>query len=249
MAMEIGNVYRNYMGNSVYGTRNDQKKAAESKFTGQTNAASSAPAQPKLSAKAEKLLEKLKKTYGNVDFMVADFENGDDAKAILSQGSKEFSVLFSTDELEKMASDEKYEKEYMDRVQGAIRMSEQINQEFGFKSAFEEDGEHGRVTRIGMSFNQDGTATYFADLEKLSAKQKERMEQVQEDREASKKEEAKKAEGQTENEGLWKQMEIKRTTVQANSMEELAEKMRGVDWSSIEAESLLAGTGNIDISV
>ncbi len=28
-----------------------------------------------------------------------------------------------------MASDEKYEKEYMERVQGALRMSEQINHE------------------------------------------------------------------------------------------------------------------------
>ena len=52
--------------------------------------------------------------------MVADFDKGDNAKDILSRGTKEVSVIFSSSELEKMASDEKYEKEYMERVQGAL---------------------------------------------------------------------------------------------------------------------------------
>lgn len=158
----------------------------------------------KLSEKAQKLLEKLRKTYGNMDFMV--LAPGGDAKALLAGSTKEISVIFSAEELEKMASDEKYEKEYMDRVQGALRMSDEINKKFGYESAFGKNGGNGEVTKIGISFNSDGTTSIFAELEKLSANQRERIEKAREE---------------------------KRTTVQANSMEELMEKIRKMDWNTI----------------
>ena len=56
-----------------------------------------------LSQKAQKLLEKLRKKYGNIDFMVGDYDNAEDAKKLLSGGTKETTVLFSVEELEKMA--------------------------------------------------------------------------------------------------------------------------------------------------
>ena len=37
-----------------------------------------------------------------MDFYVADFENGDNAKDILSRSDKEFSVIFSKEEMEKL---------------------------------------------------------------------------------------------------------------------------------------------------
>lgn len=77
-----------------------------------------------LSEKAQVLLKKLRETYGDMDFFVADFSKGDNAKDILSKAGKEYSVILTVEELEKMASDEKYEKEYMEKVQGARRMSE-----------------------------------------------------------------------------------------------------------------------------
>lgn len=46
-------------------------------------------------------------------------------------GRKEFSVIFSTEELEKMAADEKYAKEKINAMKGAVRMSGQINEQFG----------------------------------------------------------------------------------------------------------------------
>ena len=158
----------------------------------------------KLSEKAQKLLEKLRKAYGNMDFMV--LTPGGDAKALLAGSTKEISVIFSAEELEKMASNEKYEKEYMDRVQGALRMSDEINKKFGYESAFGKNGSNGEITKIGISFNSDGTTSIFAELEKLSANQKERIEKAREE---------------------------KRTTVQANSMEDLMEKIREVDWNTI----------------
>ncbi|MCM1224909.1 MAG: DUF6033 family protein, partial [Lachnospiraceae bacterium] len=129
MAMEISSNYSSYAG-SYANAANSKKQAAESKEATQTGSKGEAG----LSQKAQSLLEKLRKTYGDMDFMVADFDKGDNAKDIMSRGTKEVSVIFSSSELEKMASDEKYEQEYMNRVQGALRMSEQINREFGFTS-------------------------------------------------------------------------------------------------------------------
>lgn len=77
-----------------------------------------------LSEKAQVLLKKLRETYGDMDFYVADFSKGDNAKDILSKAGKEYSVILTVEELEKMASNEKYEKEYMEKVQGARHMSE-----------------------------------------------------------------------------------------------------------------------------
>lgn len=122
----------------------------------------------KLSDKAQNLLDNLKKKYGNMDFMVADFEDGEEAKELLSRGTKEFSVLFSTDELEKMASDEKYLEEKIKGMEGAVRFSERINDEFGFESVFQKNSDGVEVTNVGISFNEDGTMTYFAELEKVN---------------------------------------------------------------------------------
>lgn len=97
---------------------------------------------------------------------MADFSKGDHVKEILSKAGKEFSVILTVEELEKMASDGKFEKEYMERVQGARRMSEQINKEYGVTSASGEAAGRTKVSKIGISINEDGTTTFFAGLEK-----------------------------------------------------------------------------------
>ena len=171
MAMEITNNYSNYT-SGYASAANSRKQTAESKAAAQTGSIGEAG----LSKGAQALLEKLRKSYGDMDFMAADFDKGDNAKDILSRGTKEVSVIFSSSELEKMASDEKYEKEYMERVQGALRMSEQINREFGFTSAFGEKSGNSEINKIGISFNSDGTTSFFAELEKSSARQREHIE-------------------------------------------------------------------------
>lgn len=191
--------------------------------------------QPQLSQAAKKLLEKLRSTYGDMDFMVADFKSAEEAKAALSRGTKEFSVLFSSEELEKMASSEKCEKEYMDRIQGALRMSDEINRKFGFESASGKDGNGSAITKIGISFNSDGTTSFFAELEKSGASQRKQMEKAREEKRARKKEDAVKAEQEKRRERLEGKADhgVKRTMVQADSMEELLEKIRKVDWNAI----------------
>lgn len=160
--------YDNYYHSTEMNKYEDTKKTAAKRTDNSQNSIR----QPELSDKAQDLLKRLQKTHANMDFMVAG--KGDRAEEILSRGTKEFSVLFSADELEKMASDEKYEKEYMDRVQGAVRVSEQINKQFGFGPA----SEKGNITKIGIAFGGDGFASFFASMEKMSEKQLSKRTQV-----------------------------------------------------------------------
>ncbi len=145
-----------------------------------------------LSEKAQTLLKKLRDNYGDMDFFVADFSKGDNVKDILSKAGKEFSVILTVEELEKMASDEKYEKEYMEKVHGARRMSEQINKEYGAASVSGEATGRTKVSKIGISINENGTTTFFAERKKQT--------------------------GQT-------------TMVQADSIEELIERIKEANWN------------------
>ena len=70
----------------------------------------------------------------SMDIMV--YEDGKDAKELLSRSTKEFTVMFSAEELEKMASGEKYKKQQINGIQGAVRMSEAINEKYGYERAF-----------------------------------------------------------------------------------------------------------------
>lgn len=167
-----------------------------------------------------------------MDFMVSDSENASNAKELLSHGTKEFSVLFSGEELEKMASSEIYENEYMDRIDNAVDMSARINEEFGIDSAFGKNPANGQVTKMGISFNKDGSITFFAELEKASAKQREHIEQAHEKRTADK-----------------KTSSAKRTIVEASSMEELREKIRSVDWTGVKEKDQQQSGKNIDYSL
>lgn len=232
----------NYYATANYFENVQQQKNNSQKIDGKTASKSEKNSETQLSYKAQALLDKLKKNYDKMDFMVADFDNVDEAKTILSRGTKEVSVLFTREEFEKMASDEKYEKEYMDRVAGALRMSEQINLEFGFKSASEDSVENVDITRVGVSFNEDGSTSYFAELEKSSANQKERIEKAREEKRAESKEETKKERqdkitemltGKDSN--IHKDSDVKRTVVYADSKDELIEKIGQIDWDNIKA--------------
>lgn len=251
MAMEINRIYSNYA-SSYTNAVNGKKQTTESKDSTQTKSIGEAG----LSQKAQALLEKLRSNYGDTDFMVADFDKGDDAKEILSRGTKEVSVVFSSAELEKMASDEKYEQEYMERVQGARRMSEQINREFGFTSTFGKNAGNSRISKIGISFKEDGATTFFADLEKSSMRQREHIEKVQEKKRTAKKEQEKKTEKREEQVGAKRKngylqdgMGMKRITVQADSMEGLLEKIRRVDWASVRAGNRPQSGGSFDLTI
>ena len=101
----------------------------------------------------------------------------------------------------------------MHSIEGALRMSDEINAQFGFERAFGKTNgiensadTDTKITKFGISFNSDGTTTFFAQLEKTSASQKEYLEKIQEKKAAEKKEAKKKEQ--------LKQIEVKKATVQ-----------------------------------
>ena len=104
MSMDYNQIYNGMTGAGAYGKKDSwgTSRAGERTAGRASNQANSVEERAKaanttpveLSAKAQKLLEQLKKTYGNMDFMVADYKDQEDARSILSRGTKEFSVLF-----------------------------------------------------------------------------------------------------------------------------------------------------------
>lgn len=202
----------------------------------------------KLSSEAQDYLKKLRKQYGNYDFFVG--EGSDDLKALAKSGTKEFSVIFSSAELERMAHDEKYAKEKLQCVETAVKMSKEINKKYGFESGYGKDGVS--ITKIGVVFNEDGTTNFFAEMEKSSAKSREHLEKVREEKRAKKKEDEKRAERKAEKEFesySKSNAGTKRTDVQANSMEELIKKIKAVDWNTVKAEKTSENGRKFDFSV
>ncbi len=218
---------------STYNKRVDQSSNSSVQKKRSNATAKTDTSQVQLSDKAKALLEKLKKKYGNMDFFAADFSNDNEAKEILSRGTKEFSVLFSSDELEKMASDDKYLQEKESILEGAVRMSEQINEQFGAGKALGKDAvTSSDITKIGMSFNADGSVSYFAELERSSEKQRERIEHNREKKADEKKEAT-----------------TKKVTVEASSEEELIKLLKQIDWSKIKEEKQEVSGSKFDYSV
>ena len=132
----------------------------------------------------------------------------------------------------------------MHSIEGALRMSDEINAQFGFERVFGKTNGNAdtdtKIAKFGISFNSDGITTFYAELEKSSASQKEYFEKIQEKKAAEKKEIKKKEQS--------KQIEVRKTMVQANSKEELLDKIKNVDWDSIKSEENKIG-GRFDFSV
>lgn len=211
-------VYRNNYYEKPQASKNGTSAASGSKST-----KSSEPKQVQLSDGAVKLLNELKKTYGNMDFIVADYETDEEAASYLSRGRAQYSVLITPDELEKMASDEDAKNENLKILDNAISKLDEMKKELGEKGQ--------EVSRLGITIGKDGEVSYFAELEKVSAKQRERIEEKRESNREELKEEMKKQAKEP----------VKRTTVHASSVEELAEKIGNIDWSQIAEDTVTQG--------
>ena len=195
----------------------------------QVNDESSGAAQPdakQLSPKAQEYLEKLRKQYGDYDFIIAD--KIDNPNELAKQSTKAYSVILTNEELEKMANDEEYANKVMGKVEDAIKMADRISE----KAELEEGV---RFKHVAIAFDEDGNVKLFAELEKISEKQQERLEKLKEKKAEEKTEQKKEAERKSEEDG--KKFPVKRTTIEASSEEELLEKILGIDWSKIGEEA------------
>ena len=178
----------------------------------------------KLSDKAKNLLKELRKTYGDVDFIVASYETDEEADVYLSRGTKDFSVLIDPEELEKMANDDELKKKNLGIIDEAKEKLSGMKEQLGDKKD--------EVTRFGVSIDKNGKVSFFAELETLSEKQRERIE-------ASKEEKG----------GYIRGTHIKKTRVSASSAEELLEKINNVDWSKIKEEKQEENKSRMDFSI
>lgn len=241
MAMNVQSTigYSNYQSSYKSSSVNGKKEETGTSKTSKENVVSNGEKQ--LSKAAQKVLQSLRSSKSDMDFMVADYDKGDNAKDILAQSNKEFTVIFSSEELEKMASDEKYYAEKMNGIDGALRMSEEINAKFGFERAFGKSDMNGvTMTKFGISFNSDGTTSFFAELEKTSNKQKEWLEKSLE-----KKAEEKRA---NDKKNKTRNLDVKKVTLQANSKDELIEKIKNINWDYLKNDTKTIG-GKFDYSI
>ncbi len=222
----------------------------------------------KLSDKAQKYLDKLRKDYGDYDFVIADA--GDDLKGLMKQSSKEFSVVFSSEELEKMADDENFAAKQMKHVDTAVNMSKQICEQFGYERMFGKDGNGATLNSVSVSFDDKGITSMFAELEKSTADRNEQMQKQIEEKRADDKKEAKKTERPRQSVAEYKaKMQkvideqkkrpplsetiktknlekieptmVQRAAVNAQTIDELFRNMKNVDWNKVPAEVAQAG--------
>lgn len=227
------NAYQNnYYDNSV--RRKNQDKTSKTDTTGKTNGTGKTGSSTQLSDKAKSLLQELKRTYNNMDFIVTDSESEEDAASYLSRSTKEYSVLINPEELERMAADEDVKKQNMALLDEAVDKLDEVKDQLG--------DHKDEVARIGISIGKDGQLSYFAELEKVGERQKEFVDKIRED----KKEAAEKAEtDRTGNKPHGYDYErSKRTTVYASSAEELIDKIKNVDWDSIKEETTVPMPGD-----
>ena len=189
--------------------KNYYDSQVQNKKTNSTKKTQSKDKEVNLSDRAKELLKELKKTYGDIDFIVASYNSDEEADSYLANGTKEFSVLIDPEELEKMASDDNVKKKNLGIIEEAREKLSDMKENLGDKK---DD-----VKRLGVSIDKNGTVTYFADLEKMSEKQRERIEKAREEK----------------REYIGAHSNVKRTRVNAPSAEELLEKIKGIDWSVI----------------
>ncbi|SEA25182.1 DUF6033 family protein [Selenomonas ruminantium] len=173
-----------------------------------------------LSQKAQDLFAKLQEKYGDYDFFVA--ENQDDMKNYMDKGTKQYSVVFTKEELEKMANDEEYAEKVIGQMESAIGMTKRI----------EESGQLGEgvhFKQVAITFDGEGNMKLFAQLEKMSADQQERLEEAKEKKAEEKEKAAQEAEKEKKEEQA-KKVPSNIVEIEASSEEEFLEKLLGIKW-------------------
>lgn len=231
----------NYYNNSVQSKKDTKsekagtsQKTADTKKTGQNT--------PQLSDKAKALLQDLKKQYSNMDFFVAEYDSEEEAASYLSRGSKDYSVLIDPEELERMAEDEDVKKQNLALLDEAVGKLDEIKEEL------KDTGKEDEVITLGVSIGKDGKVSYFAELEKAGERQKEFVDKIREDKKEAAKEAAEKAADKGQDKYNYEHS--KRTTVYADSAEELLKKITNINWDEVKEQTTVPMPGgHFDLSV
>ncbi|MCI9426788.1 MAG: hypothetical protein HFI81_03395 [Eubacterium sp.] len=228
-----------------------QQTSSEKADTKKNKVSGATIGDPKLSEKAAKYYEKLKKKYSNMDFILVSEDKKAEAQANAGKyaNANRMVVLIDTEKIERMAEDNKYRKQYEAIISGATNQLSQLKSSLGANAS--------SVKTYGMQV-KEGTASFFAVVDKSLAAQKKRIEkkasQKQEEKKAAKKAaeekaaEKKKAEKETyeaEFEQDWNEEDT--ITVTASSIEELMKKINDAiylgrsDYVRTEQETWVGG--------
>lgn len=206
---------------------------------------------PELSDKAKKYYEQLKQKYSNMDFILVSEDKKAEAQANAGKfaNPNRMVVLIDTEKVERMAEDEQYRKQYEAIIAGATSRLSQLKSSLGANAS--------SVKTYGMQV-KEGTASFFAVVDKSLAAQKARIEKKAAQKKADKKQEQKKAEEKrAEEKRAEKQKETDKANkweddedtvmVTASSIEELIKKINDTvyggmsDYVRTEEESWVGG--------
>ena len=110
---------------------------------------------PRLSEKASKYYDQLKKKYSNMNFILVSEDQKEYAKAQASNyaNANNMVVLIDEDKIERMAEDENYRKQYEGIIANAASGLSQLGQSIAATGA--------NVKGYGMQVNDGGTASIF----------------------------------------------------------------------------------------
>ncbi|MBP3702378.1 MAG: hypothetical protein J6I65_01200, partial [Lachnospiraceae bacterium] len=162
----------------------------------------------------------------NMDFILVSEDKKQQAQAQAGNyaNANKMVVLIDEEKIEKMAEDENFRKQYEAIIKNAASGISQL------KSSLSKSGT--KVKSYGMKVNDNGTASYFAVLEKSSAAQKARIEKKAAEKREAKRTAERKAEKEKWQERLEQGREDRRTgrtedtvTITANSADELIRKV------------------------
>ena len=220
--------YQNNFIDSINQKGKQQNKTSKSDSSKKTDSTKKANGNVQLSDRAKALLQELKKTYSNMDFIVADYDSDEEAASYLSRGTKEYSVLIDPEELERMANDDSVKEQNLALLDEAVGKLDELKDQLG--------DHKDEVVRLGISIGKDGEMSFFAELEKVGERQKEFIDKIREgkkdvaDKSMTDKTDPRHQYGHGYERG-------KRTTVHASTVEELLDKISNVDWDSIKEEN------------
>lgn len=144
----LGNVLNRY-GTTVQKAQK-KEKAQETKETTKLTEKKVSDSESKLSAKAQDYLKKLREKYKDYDFIIANED--DDGDALAAASTKEYSVMISSDEIEKMANDEEYSNKVLSDMETAIDMSKKVSEEYGY------------IKKMTIELLGDGNINFLAEL-------------------------------------------------------------------------------------
>lgn len=173
-----------------------QVKAEDTKNTAKkSNVKGKTVGEPKLTDKAAKYYEDLKKKYSGMEFILVSR----DQKAFAQSQAASYAnpakmvVLIDEDKIERMATDESYRKQYEGIIANAASGMSQLSKSLSGNSS---------VKGYGMKVNGNGTASFFAVIDKSLAAQRKRIEKKAQEKKEAKKAEEKRAKKKEQQEKL-----------------------------------------------